>query len=140
MSHWGREPGLEKDTSEDLSQEELHKGMNRARESRGREEPETSSSSQTADTKDLEDTVGRRPGQRRWEESDTRGIALSKAESREIYRRPSELDQNLSESSPRDSEELEGNYSETSQRRLGDPWSTDSRQLKYSGSAKKEGE
>lgn len=124
----------ERDTEEDSSREGLNSRMNGPGDSSEKGDSENFSSSNTLERKHS------RPLVRRASEQDLRGlesgkklINLAKAESREIYRRPSDLDHNLSESSLQDSEELEGKYSETFQGESEQLKNTDSREQDSQG-------
>ncbi|XP_049623951.1 outer dynein arm-docking complex subunit 4 [Suncus etruscus] len=129
MNHWEREPLGERDTVEDSSREGLNSRMNGPGDSSEKDDSENFSSSNTLERKHS------RPLVRRASEQDLRGlesgkklINLGKVESREIYRRPSNLDHNLSESSLQDSEELEGKDSEIFQGESEQLRNTDSRE------------
>nr|XP_025842800.1 tetratricopeptide repeat protein 25 isoform X3 [Vulpes vulpes] len=121
VKHWEREPAeSEKETEDELSQETLKVAVSEQEENRQREVQEASSfrtgpGATRQDSGDVAKTVSRDLGEGGAGEADRKPLGVTRMESREIYRRPSELDQKPSgELSRRESEELERRVSEAS--------------------------
>ncbi|XP_025842800.2 outer dynein arm-docking complex subunit 4 isoform X4 [Vulpes vulpes] len=121
VKHWEREPAeSEKETEDELSQETLKVAVSEQEENRQREVQEASSfrtgpGATRQDSGDVAKTVSRDLGEGGAGEADRKPLGVTRMESREIYRRPSELDQKPSgELSRRESEELERRASEAS--------------------------
>ncbi|XP_041582699.1 outer dynein arm-docking complex subunit 4 isoform X2 [Vulpes lagopus] len=123
VKHWEREPAeSEKETEDELSQETLKVAVSEQEENRQREVQEASSfrtgpGATRQDSGDVAKTVSRDLGEGGAGEADRKPLGVTRMESREIYRRPSELDQKPSgELSRRESEELERRVSEASKK------------------------
>lgn len=123
VKHWEREPAeSEKETEDELSQETLKVAVSEQEENRQREAQEASSfrtgpGATRQDSGDVAKIVSRDLGEGGAGEADRKPLEVTRMESREIYRRPSELDQKPSgELSRRESEELERRVSEASKK------------------------
>ncbi|KAM8944762.1 outer dynein arm-docking complex subunit 4 [Lycaon pictus] len=123
VKHWEREPAeSEKETEDELSQETLKVAVSEQEENRQREAQEASSfrtgpRATRQDSGDVAKIVSRDLGEGGAGEADRKPLEVTRMESREIYRRPSELDQKPSgELSRRESEELERRVSEASKK------------------------
>lgn len=124
VKHWEREPtDSEKETEDELSQETLKVTASGQEENRQREVGEAGSLRRTglgAAGRDSGDAARRVSGDLdagNEGEEEGKPLDLGRMESREIYRRPSKLDQKpLGELSRRESEGLESQVSEDSRR------------------------
>ncbi|KAG8512904.1 Tetratricopeptide repeat protein 25 [Galemys pyrenaicus] len=115
MKHWERDhTESDKETDEELSKENLNTSVNDTREQRQGGVVSKASSFRKRelgelrkDSGEVTKTVSGEPSMRNFEEGDQKLPEVSRRESREIYRRNSQLDQNLSESSIKELEELQ---------------------------------
>ncbi|XP_032727526.1 tetratricopeptide repeat protein 25 isoform X5 [Lontra canadensis] len=124
MKHWEREPAdSEKETEDELSQEILRVAASGQEENRQREVEEANSFKRIGlgaagrDSGDVAKSMSRDLGAGSEGEEGRKPIEVGRMESREIYRRPSELDQKPSgELNRRESRGLESQVSEDSRR------------------------